>query len=199
MNRYLDLFLTFARIGVCTFGGGYAMLPILQREIVERRHWATEEELTDYFAIGQCTPGVIAVNTATFVGSKEAGVAGGIIATLGLVFPSLVIIILIAAFLRNFAHLAVVSHAFAGIRACVCVLIFNSVLKLRKSTVIDTPTLVIFFGVLLLSLFSDPLAALAGTFSPALGEGVAFLLSPAALVVLAGLCGAGLGRGGEEK
>ena len=199
MNRYLDLFLTFARIGVCTFGGGYAMLPILQREIVDQRGWATEEELTDYFAIGQCTPGVIAVNTATFVGSKEAGIAGGIVATLGLVFPSLVIIVLIAAFLRNFAHLAVVSHAFAGIRACVCVLIFNSVLKLRKSTVIDTPTLVIFCAVLLLSLFSDPLAALAAPVSPMLGEAVSLLLSPAALVVLAGLCGAGLGRGGDGK
>ena len=199
MNRYLDLFLTFARIGVCTFGGGYAMLPILQREIVDQRGWATEEELTDYFAIGQCTPGVIAVNTATFVGSKEAGIAGGIVATLGLVFPSLVIIVLITAFLRNFAHLAVVSHAFAGIRACVCVLIFNSVLKLRKSTVIDTPTLVIFCAVLLLSLLGDPLAALAAPVSPMLGEAVSFLLSPAALVVLAGLCGAGLGRGGDGK
>ena len=82
-----DLFLAFARVGVMTFGGGYAMLPMLQREIVEKRGWATDEELTDYFAIGQCTPGIIAVNTATFIGRKTAGIAGGIAATLGVVFP----------------------------------------------------------------------------------------------------------------
>ena len=90
MNQLLDLFLTFARIGGLTFGGGYAMLPILQREVVEKRHWATEEELMDYYAIGQCTPGIIAVNTATFVGQGLAGSIGGIVATLGVVFPSLI-------------------------------------------------------------------------------------------------------------
>ena len=108
MNIYADLFLTFAKIGVCTFGGGYAMLPILQRELVEKRGWATEEELSDYFAIGQCTPGIIAVNTATFVGHSRKGAAGGVVATLGLVFPCLVIIMLIAAFLQNFAEQPVV-------------------------------------------------------------------------------------------
>ena len=77
MNIYPDLFLTFAKVGVMTFGGGYAMLPILQREVVENKGWATEEELTDYFAIGQCTPGVIAVNTATFIGQKNKGIPGG--------------------------------------------------------------------------------------------------------------------------
>ena len=183
MHIYLDLFLTLARVGVCTFGGGYAMLPILQREVVEKKGWATDEELTDYYAIGQCTPGVIAVNTATFVGHKQAGLPGAIFGTLGMVFPSLVIITLIAAFLQSFAHIPLVAHAFSGIRACVCVLIFNSVLKLRKSTVIDRPTAVIFAAVLLLSVyanFCDP----GGVFS--------VLLSPAALVVLAGLCGLGV-------
>ena len=86
MNLYLDLFLTFAKVGVCTFGGGYAMLPILQREVVDGKGWATESELADYYAVGQCTPGIIAVNTATFVGAKEKGVPGGIAATLGLIF-----------------------------------------------------------------------------------------------------------------
>ena len=95
MNRLLDLFLTFARIGGLTFGGGYAMLPILQREVVEKKKWTTEEELMDYYAIGQCTPGVIAVNTATFVGQGLAGPIGGIVATLGVVFPSLIIITVI--------------------------------------------------------------------------------------------------------
>ena len=92
MNLYLDLFLTFAKVGVCTFGGGYAMLPILQREVVERKGWCSEEDLTDYFAIGQCTPGIIAVNTATFIGHRQKGILGGAFATLGVVFPSLCII-----------------------------------------------------------------------------------------------------------
>jgi chromate transporter len=155
LNIYLDLFLAFAETGVCTFGGGYAMLPILQREIVNKRHWATDEELADYYAIGQCTPGVIAVNTATFVGSKQAGALGGIVATLGIVFPSLVIITVIAAFLRNFAHIPAVIHAFGGIRACVCVLILNAVLKLRKSAVIDTAGAVIFAAAFALSVFTS--------------------------------------------
>ena len=155
MNEYLDLFGTFAKVGVMTFGGGYAMLPILQREVVEHKGWATEEELMDYFAIGQCTPGVIAVNTATFVGQKQAGVWGGIFATLGVVFPSLVIIMIIAAFIQNFAHLPAVQNAFAGIRVCVCVLIFNAVLKLWKSAVKDVWGLLIFLAVLAASLLTS--------------------------------------------
>ena len=95
MKELLKLFLAFAKIGAVTFGGGYAMLPILQRDIVAKHKWATEDELLDYFAIGQCTPGVIAVNTATFVGYKNKGILGGIFATLGVVFPSIVIITII--------------------------------------------------------------------------------------------------------
>lgn len=89
MKEYLKLFFTFAKIGCFTFGGGYAMLPLLQREIVEKNAWAEEEELMDYFAIGQCTPGIIAVNTATFIGYKRKGIIGGIFATLGLIFHHL--------------------------------------------------------------------------------------------------------------
>ena len=152
MNPYLDLYLTFARIGVCTFGGGYAMLPILQREVVENRRWATEDELMDYYAIGQCTPGVIAVNTSTFIGCKTHGIA----ATAGMITPSLIIITIIAAFIQQFAHLAVVQHAFAGIRIAVCALVLQSVWKMAKKGVVDVPTSVIllitfvavaFFGV----------------------------------------------------
>ena len=154
MNPYLDLYLTFARIGVCTFGGGYAMLPILQREVVENKGWATDEELTDYFAIGQCTPGVIAVNTATFIGQKRRGILGGIAATLGVVFPSLVIIAALAGVITTFSHLTWVQHAFAGIRVCVCVLIFNAVLKLWKGAVKDVWGLVIFLVILALSVFT---------------------------------------------
>ena len=116
IKQLFGLFGAFAVVGVTTFGGGYAMLPALQREVVEKRRWATEEEVMDWYAIGQCTPGVIAVNTATFVGQKQAGVWGGIFATLGVVFPSLVIIMIIAAFIQNFAHLPAVQNAFAGIR-----------------------------------------------------------------------------------
>ena len=153
MNEYLDLFLVFAKMGVMTFGGGMAMLPILQREIVEDRHWATEEELVDYYAIGQCTPGIIAVNTATFIGQKKGGAIGGILATLGLVFPSLVIISLLAGLITNFSHLAWVKNAFAGIQVCVCVLIFNATVKLLKKSVVDTPTAAIFVLVLVGSVF----------------------------------------------
>lgn len=135
-------------MGVMTFGGGMAMLPILQREVVENKHWATEEELTDYFAIGQCTPGIIAVNTATFIGQKQKGTAGGILATLGVVFPSVVIISILAGLITNFAHLAWVKNAFAGIQVCVCVLIFNAVRKLLKKSVVDQKTAVIFALVL---------------------------------------------------
>ena len=155
MNRLLDLFLTFARIGGLTFGGGYAMLPILQREVVEKKKWTTEEELMDYYAIGQCTPGVIAVNTATFVGQGLAGPIGGIVATLGVVFPSLIIITVIAAFIQNFAHLAIVQNAFAGIRVCVCVLIFNAVVKLFKGSVKDWAAGLIFLAVLAAALLTD--------------------------------------------
>ncbi|MCH3972127.1 MAG: chromate transporter [Oscillospiraceae bacterium] len=153
--RLGELFWTFAKVGVMTFGGGYAMLPILQREVVENKGWATEEELADYFAVGQCTPGIIAVNTATFIGYKTHGIAGGIVATLGVVFPSLLIIITLAKLITTFADIPVVKKAFAGIRVCVCILIFNAVLKLWKSAVTSKLGLVIFLVVTAGSLFTD--------------------------------------------
>ncbi len=155
MKLLWTLFWTFARVGVMTFGGGYAMLPILQREIVENKGWATEEELADWFAIGQCTPGIIAVNTATFAGRKTAGIIGGIVATLGLVFPSLIIITLLAGVITSFAEVAWVKNAFAGIRVCVCVLIFNAVVKLWKKAVIDKRTLALYLVILLASVLTD--------------------------------------------
>lgn len=180
-NIYVDLFFTFAKIGVCTFGGGYAMLPILQREVVENKGWATENELADYYAVGQCTPGIIAVNTATFVGAKERGIPGGIAATLGLVFPSLLIIGVIAAFLSQVSDNPWVNHAFGGIRACVCALILSSVLKLRKTTVVDPATALIFSVVFLLSA--------ASIFLSFQNPVLTFFTSPVVLVVLAGLAG----------
>ena len=149
----LKLFTAFARVGVLTFGGGYAMIPMLEREIVDRRGWATSEELMDYYAVGQCTPGVIAVNTATFIGYKIAGNLGGVVATLGVVFPSFVIISVIAGIIQNFADIPAVKSAFAAIRVCVCVLIFNSVLKLWKGAVKDKAALVLCLLVFVLSIF----------------------------------------------
>ena len=153
MPVLLDLFCTFFRIGAFTFGGGYAMLPMLQREIVEKKRWSTEEDILDYFAVGQCTPGIIAVNTATFVGYKKRGATGGVAATLGVVAPSVLIITIIAALLSNFAEIAAVQHAFAGIRVAVCVLILNSVVKLMKTSVTDALTLCVFLAVFACSAF----------------------------------------------
>ncbi len=184
----LDLFLTFAKVGVMTFGGGYAMLPILQREVVEKKKWATEDQLADYYAVGQCTPGVIAVNTATFVGSSQGGIPGGVIATLGVVFPSILIILAIAAFLSNFMHLEAVSHAFNGVRAGVVALILVSVIKLFKGAVKDWPTRIIYALVLVL--------AAAGSFVPLPEATSASALavwntvtSPVFLVILSGVAG----------
>ncbi|MEG1777704.1 MAG: chromate transporter [Angelakisella sp.] len=169
MKLLLTLFLTFAKIGSVTFGGGYAMLSILQREICENHKWVSDEEIMDYYAIGQCTPGIISVNTATFVGYKVAGFWGSIFATVGVVLPSVVIITVIAAFIQNFAELPLVRNAFVGIRAAVCVLVLSAVIKLWKSSIVDRATLIIFFAVFGLSIFTD--------------------VSPAIFVVLAGVAG----------
>ncbi|MCM1543759.1 MAG: chromate transporter [Ruminococcus sp.] len=188
MKTLLQLFVIFAKIGGFTFGGGYAMLPMLQKEIVEKKHWATPEELMDYFAIGQCTPGIIAVNTATFVGYKIKGVIGGIFATLGLITPSIVIITVIAACIANFQDLQAVQWAFGGIRAAVVALILSSVIKLSKKSLVDIATVIIFIAVTLLSILTD--------------------LSPAIYVIIAGICGivikmskkdSGKGSGDAEK
>jgi chromate transporter len=169
VKQYLEIFFTFAKIGVMTFGGGMTMLPILQREIIDNKGWADEAELMDYYALSQCTPGIIAVNVSTFIGQKLNGIPGGILATLGVIFPSLVIISILAGVITNFSHLEVVRSAFAGIQVCVCVLIFNAVLKLLKKSVIDKRTLTIFLLVLAGGIFLNVspvwfviLAALAG-------------------------------------
>ena len=155
MKKLLDIFTASFKVGLMTFGGGYAMLPILQREVVETRKWVTEEEVLDYYAIGQCLPGIIMVNTMIFIGQKRRGTLGGIAAALGTVCPALIIITIIAAVLSGFAEAPVVKSAFAGIRVCVCVLIFNAVMKLWKSSVIDWKCLVIFILVAFGSLFTD--------------------------------------------
>ena len=148
------IYRVFAEMGAVCFGGGYAMLSLVQRVIVEQHGWATEEELMDYYAIGQCTPGVIAVNVSTFIGHKLRGVPGAIVASLGFVSPSILIITIIAAFLESFASNVYVAHALAGIRVCVCVLILNSVISLGRKAIKDRLSWVIFLVATALAAFT---------------------------------------------
>lgn len=173
MKDYLRLFASFFKVGLFTFGGGYAMLPILQREVVEKHGWSTAEELLDCYAIGQCTPGVIAVNTATYIGYRRKGVLGSVLATAAVVLPSFIIISLIALFLRNFADNAYVQYAFMGIRVAVAVLVADSLIKLYKKGVKGALANGIFAVALLYSLLPD--------FIPVLGK----FLSPVWIVLAA--------------
>lgn len=150
-----QLYWAFLRIGGLTFGGGLTMLPMLKYELVEKKNWISEDELLDCYAIGQCTPGIIAVNTATFVGYKKSGVAGGIAATAGMVTPSLVIITLLAAFLQNFMDNVWLQHALMGVRGIVCALMMNTVLNLAKKSLTDVFTCVICGIVLVLCLLTE--------------------------------------------
>ena len=166
---YWELFVTFFKIGLFTFGGGYAMIALITAACVEKKGWITHDDMMHITVIAETTPGPIAINCATFVGQKHRGTAGALFCTLGVVFPSLVIITLIAAFLSNFAHLPVVQNAFAGVRVCVCVLIFNAVTKLWKKSVKDKVGVVICLAVFLVS--------------------VIFEVSPVLCVLLAGVAG----------
>lgn len=153
MKELMNLFWSFCRIGGLTFGGGYAMLPMLQKEVVETHKWATEQELLDYYAVGQATPGIIAVNTATFIGYKEKGILGAIFATSGVVFPALIIIMSIAGFIDSFSDLNIVQHAFSGIRVAVGVLILNALVNLVKGSVKDILGIILFVATFIISIF----------------------------------------------
>lgn len=179
IKELFALVVSFFKIGIMTFGGGYAMLPMLQRELVENRKWVTEEEILNYFAIGQCTPGVIAVNTATFVGYKRCKIPGAIFATIGVVLPSMIIITIIAAVLSNFAHIPAVQHAFAGIRIAVSALIVASVIKLIKTNIKSIAQIII--------------AVAAFVLVAVFGQNPVFAVIGAAV---AGLC---LGKWGERR
>ena len=137
MPELLQLYLIFFKIGLVNFGGGYAMLPLLQTELVDKRGWTTSEELADYYAIAQCTPGAIAINVSTFIGVKRKGVLGGIVSSLGFVSPAFIIIFLIALLLTNFSNNEYVSYALAGIRACVVFLVIYALKKLFKNSIKD--------------------------------------------------------------
>lgn len=150
-----DLYFSFFKIGLFTFGGGIAMLPMLEKELVNKHKWCTYEELMDYYAVGQCTPGIIAVNTATFVGYKKGGMCGGIIATMGIVSPSIIIITLIAMFIRSFAELSIVKKAIKGIGVGVCAIIIPSIIKLAKNSIKSIFQLVVACLAFLLIAFSN--------------------------------------------
>ena len=174
MNILLDLYISFVKIGFMTFGGGYAMLPILEREVVEKKKWATSEEILDYYAIGQSTPGIIAINTATFCGYKMAKNIGGLVASLGFITPSIIIITLISKFLENFSHIEAIQHAFVGIRIAVCALVLYSVIKMVRKNANSLGK----FAVFLLTFLA-----------------IAVLnISPVLLVIEVGLLGIVLGR-----
>jgi len=174
LKELIQLYLCFAKIGTFLFGGGYSMLPLLTRELIDNRGWSTEEELLDYFAIAQCTPGVIAVNTATFVGNRRHGVIGGIVATLGVVTVPMLLILVIAAVLSNFWTTPAVQHAFAGIRVAVSALIFSSVIRLAKSNVKNWFSIIMcLIGFVVIAVFGQ---------------------SPIVVVLIAGVCGILYGR-----
>lgn len=175
MNKLLDLYLTFARLGLFTFGGGYAMLPLLEREVVEKKKWASHEQILDYYAIGQSTPGIIAINTSTFCGHNVCGNIGGIVASLGFITPSIIIISLIAKFLKSFSHLALIQHAFVGIRIAVCALVFYSVINMVKkdaNTFLKFSIFIItFFAIAVLSISPIILVMGVAIFGILLGRG----------------------------
>lgn len=153
-KKLIDLYISFFKIGGLTFGGGLAMLPMLQREVVWKHAWCTEEELLDIYAIGQCTPGIIAVNTATYVGYQQAGFPGSVAGTLGMISPSLIIICLVASILNNFIHMPAVLHALAGIRIVVCALMLNTVFTMAKKGIVDKLGALVFAIAFLLACFT---------------------------------------------
>ena len=175
MREYLELLWAFIAVGATTFGGGYAAVPVLEREMIKKRGWLTMDEVLDYYTIAQITPGIILINIATFVGCKRKGVPGGIIATVGLVLPGVSLMLLISLFIKRFAEYPVVLHAFSGIRLAVCAIILDTTIKLFRGFWKDYRAVIISVIVFVLSavfsvspMYIIPAAGLAGflLFSP---------------------------------
>ncbi|MFP3042496.1 chromate transporter [Treponema primitia] len=169
MKEYFDLFLIFLKLGVLTFGGGYAMIPVVERELIKKKGWTTIDEVMDYYTIAQVTPGIIAVNLSTFIGYKRKGPLGGALATIGFVLPGVVFISIIAICLSSFADLPAVQHAFTGIRVAVGALILDTVIKMVKGVFKNWKSLVIYIIAFALSFV--------------------WSVSPVLLVIAAGLLG----------
>ena len=151
MKKYLDIFFSFCRVGGLTFGGGLAMLPILEREVNDSHGWLTKEEIDDYYALAQCAPGIIAINTSVLCGNHIAGVLGGIVAAFGVVVPSIIVILIIASVLNNFMTVPAVAAALIGIRAGVCALILKTFLAaLLALTFVDvSPVVPVIIGAII--------------------------------------------------
>ena len=176
MKSYLELLYAFVRVGLFTFGGGYAIVPVVERELIKRKSWVTMEEVMEYYTISQITPGLIGVNLSTFIGNRQKGILGGIIATLGFVLPGTTIVILVAMLIGNIADIPAVGHAFVGIRIAVAALILDTVIKMVKGVFKDIAALVIYITVFGISIL--PLGILPSQ-----------IRSPVTLVLLSGLAG----------
>lgn len=146
IKNYLQLWGLFFKIGAMTFGGGLAMLPILERELSEKRDWATKDQLLDYYAIGQSTPGIIAVNVATFIGFNRGGILGGIVATLGIVTPSIIIITFLASFISSYSDISWVKKILAGINVAVAAILTKAAWDFGKKTIKNILGLLIFIA-----------------------------------------------------
>ena len=176
MNKFLEIFWAFFRVGASTFGGGYAMIPVVERELIKKKGWVTMDEVMEYYTIAQITPGMIMVNLATFVGYKLKGGLGGVIATLAVIFPGVTIIIAAALLIRNFTDIAWVQHAFTGIRIAVGALVLDTVVKLVKGVLKDRKSLIILIFVFVISVFPSGILP-------------AFIKSPVLLVAVSGVAG----------
>jgi chromate transporter len=153
-HKLLELFWTFFKIGTMTFGGGLAMMPIMRREVVEKEHWVDDDDIIQILVISETTPGVFAVNAATFIGYKIAGFWGSVVATLGVVVPSFIIISIISLFIVQFKELTLVSYAFYGIQAGVSILILRAAMKLSKKVHFNIFAIAIFAASILVALFT---------------------------------------------
>ena len=176
MKEYLDILWAFLNVGMFTFGGGYAMIPVVERELIRKRGWITMDEVMEYYTIAQITPGMIGVNLSTFVGYKRKGTLGGIFATLGFVLPGSTLITAAALFISNLAEIPAVGHAFAGIRIAVGALILDTVIKLVKGVFKDIITLLIYVIVFTLSVLPSGMVPV-------------LVKSPVTLVLVSGLAG----------
>ncbi len=158
MNIFLDLFLTFAKIGLFTFGGGYAMISLIENHCVEKKKWIAHDEMMNITVIAESTPGPIAINCATFVGYKQAGILGAVISTLGIVLPSFIVIFVVSMFLDNFLELTIIANAFKGIKIAVGILILDAAVtmikKMQKKVLPRTIMICSFIIMLLINIFS---------------------------------------------
>ena len=186
MKEYLEVLIAFLRVGLFTFGGGYAMIPVVERELIKKKGWTTFDEVMEYYTIAQITPGLIGVNLSTFVGYKQKGVSGGILATLGFILPGVTLITVVALFISNFAEYPAVAHAFAGIRIAVGALILDTVVKMVKGVFKDIKALVIYIAVFTVAVLPP-------------GTVPALVKSPVTLVLVSGLVGLWIYRRKKEE